>query len=888
MLLQPKWDTVAERFLEFFHAQGHTIVPSSSLVPANDPTLLFTNAGMVQFKDVFLGLEVRDNRRAASLQKSMRVQGKHNDLAIVGPSPRHHTFFLMLGNFSFGDYFKPEAIAYAWELMTRVYGIEPGRFTVTTFETDDESVAAWRSMGVPEARILRMGEKTNFWMMGDIGPCGPNSELHYDWGPEYCTCKRPDCSVALDNDCLRWLEVWNLVFMQYEQRADGSRVPLPRPGVDTGMGLERITSVLQGVNDDYGTDLFVPIMDRLQSVLGHSDAQRRTHNVAYRVLADHGRAMTFLIGDGVVPGNEGRSYVLRMIMRRALRFAKAAGATRLILPELADAVIAQMGGAYPELERQRPFILKAVEGEEDRFTQTLVSGLARLEELVANVQQRGERTISGEDVFRLYDTFGFPLEMTQDVARERGLSIDTDGFEQAMAAQRARARGTQVFAAVESDRRYATLIAEGLSSEFLGYSKVRARGKILALLANGEPLDQATSGQEVEVILDRTPFYAEGGGQVGDVGALRSRSGVITIRDTRRPATGVIVHVGQVTEGIIRKGQTVRAEVDRPRRWDIMRNHTATHLLHRALRETLGEHVRQAGSLVAPDRLRFDFVHLAPLTDDERVTIESRVNERIFDDLPVRARWMSYEDAVAQGAMALFGEKYGDRVRVISIDGYSRELCGGTHVVRTSQIGLFKVTDEGSVAAGVRRLEAVTGRGACAFMRGQETILRSLAATLRVVPTEIPDRVRKLAERVKALEREVDIAQASATQEDLEAIRARAQDVEGVRVITGRVDGLTPEALRRIGDRLKDQADRTVVVVGSVREDRVNLVAMVTGDLAGRVHAGELVKAVATIVGGTGGGRPEVAQAGGRDPEKLDAALAEVPRLLQRHLARVR
>ncbi len=887
MLVQPKWDTVAGRFLEFFRAHGHTIVPSSSLVPANDPTLLFTNAGMVQFKDVFLGLEVRAERRAASLQKVMRVQGKHNDLAIVGPSPRHHTFFLMLGNFSFGDYFKPEAIAYAWELMTRVYGIEPDRFTVTTFETDDESVAAWRSVGVPESRILRMGEKTNFWMMGDVGPCGPNSELHYDWGPEYCTCHRPDCSVALDNDCLRWLEVWNLVFMQYEQRADGARVPLPKPGVDTGMGLERITSVLQGVNDDYGTDLFVPIMDRLQSILGHSDAQRRVHNVAYRVLADHGRAMTFLIGDGVVPGNEGRSYVLRMIMRRAVRFAKAAGANRPILPELADAVIAQMGGAYPELERQRPFILKAVEGEEDRFTQTLVSGLARLEELIANVQRRGERTIPGEDVFRLYDTFGFPLEMTQDVVRERGVTIDTEGFEQAMAAQRARARGTQVFGAVESDRRYATLIAEGLSSEFLGYSKVRARGKILALLANGVNLDQATSGQEVEVVLDRTPFYAEGGGQVGDIGVLRSRSGVIAIRDTRRPATGIIVHVGQVTEGVIRKGQTVQAEVDRPRRWDIMRNHTATHLLHRALRETLGDHVRQAGSLVAPDRLRFDFVHLTPLTDDERVTIESRVNERIFDDLPVRARWMSYEEAVAQGAMALFGEKYGDRVRVISVDGYSRELCGGTHVVRTSQIGLFKVTDEGSVAAGVRRLEAVTGRGAYTFMRGQETTLRSLAAILRVVPTEVPDRVRKLAERVKALEREVDVAQASVGREDLDAIRARAQDVEGIRVITGRVDGLTHEALRRIGDRLKDQTDRTVVVVGSVREERVNLVAMVTRDLVGRVHAGELVKAVATIVGGTGGGRPEVAQAGGRDPEKLDAALAEVPHLLQRHLARV-
>jgi len=886
MSLQPQWNTVAAQFLDFFRDHGTNIVPSSSLVPANDPTLLFTNAGMVQFKDVFLGVEVRPYRRAASLQKCMRVQGKHNDLTVVGASPRHHTFFLMLGNFSFGDYFKPEAIAYAWELVARVYGIDPNRIITTTFETDEESVAAWRRMGVPESRILRMGEKTNFWMMGDVGPCGPNSEMHYDWGPEHCTCHRPDCSVALDNDCQRWLEIWNLVFMQYEQRADGSRVPLATPGVDTGMGLERITSVLQGVNDDYGTDLFMPLMDRLQGILGHPEAQRREQQIAYRVLADHGRAMTFLIGDGVVPGNEGRSYVLRMIMRRAIRFARTTGAaTRPILRELADAVLALMGGAYPELERQRAFILKAVGGEEDRFTQTLASGLARLEELIGDRKRRGERTIPGEDVFRLYDTFGFPLEMTRDVAEERGLSLDTDGFERAMAAQRARARGTQSFAAVEADRRYAVLVGEGRSTEFLGYSKLRARAKILALLANGETLNRAT-GQEVEVILDRTPFYPEGGGQVGDTGVLRTPSGVITVRDTRRPATGLIVHIGEVTEGVIRKGQAVRAEVDRLRRWDIMRNHTATHVLHRVLRETLGEHVRQSGSLVAPDRLRFDFVHLAPLTEEERVAIESRVNERILDDLPVRARWMSYEEAVAQGAMALFGEKYGDRVRVISIDAYSRELCGGTHVARTSQIGLFKLTEEGSVAAGVRRLEAVTGRGVSALMRDQETTLRTLAATLRVAPKEIPDRVRKLAEQVKVLEREVEVAHAAVGGEDLEAIRARAHEVEGIRVLTGRLDGLTRDALRRVGDRLKEHTDRAVIVVGGVQEEHVNLVAMVTGDLAGRVHAGELIKAVATIVGGTGGGRPEVAQAGGRDPAKLDGALAEVPHLLRRHLAR--
>ncbi len=885
MLHRPSWDVVAGQFLDFFRSRGHTVVPSSSLVPGNDPTLLFTNAGMVQFKDLFLGTESRGYRRAASLQKVMRVQGKHNDLTNVGPSPRHHTFFLMLGNFSFGDYFKPEAVAFAWELLTQTFGIPPERFVITTLESDDESVAAWRRVGVPEDRIVRLGETTNFWMMGDVGPCGPNSEMTYDWGPEACTCHQPGCSVVLDNGCLRWLEVWNLVFMQYEQRPDGSRLPLSTPGVDTGMGLERIASVLQGVNDDYGTDLFVPILDRLQGILRHSDIERRVHHLAYRVLADHGRAMTFLVGDGVVPGNEGRSYALRMIMRRAMRFGRAAGATQPILAELADAVVELMGGTFPELVRQRPFILKAARGEEDRFTQTLASGLTRLEELLAAVRARGERVIRGEDVFRLYDTFGFPLEMTQDIAREQELSVDTSGFEQAMALQRERARGSQAFAAADIDRRSAAWVAAGLATEFLGYSKLSTRGKSLALYVNGETVDQAVAGSEVEIILDRTPFYAEGGGQVGDVGTLRTPTGVVAVRDTRRPAAGVILHVGEITEGKVRKEQTVRAEVDRARRADIMRNHTATHLLHRALRETLGEHVRQAGSLVAPERLRFDFVHLAPLSDEERAAIEERVNERILDDLPVQIRWMSYDEALALGATALFGEKYGDRVRVVSIGDYSRELCGGTHVTRTGRIGFFKLTEEGSVAAGIRRLEAVTGRGAYALIRGQEATLSAVAAVLRVGPQDIPDRVRKLAERVKVLEREVNSAPAAASANAVDALRARAQEVAGVKVIAGRLDGLTPEALRRVGDRLKNQSERTVIVVGGVLEERVHLVAMISRDLTGRLHAGELVKAVAAVVGGTGGGRPDVGQGGGKDRENLDAALARVPDFLQRHLA---
>lgn len=880
------WRAVAERFLEFFRTRGHTVVPSSSLVPANDPTLLFTNAGMVQFKDVFLGLEHRPNPRAASLQKCMRVQGKHNDLENVGPSPRHQTFFLMLGNFSFGDYFKQEAITYAWDLITRDYSIAPDRLVITVFETDDESVAAWRRVGVPEHRIFRMGEKTNFWMMGEVGPCGPNSEIHYDWGPEHCTCHRPDCSVALDNECLRWLEIWNLVFMQYEQRADRSRVPLPSPGVDTGMGLERIASVVQGVNDDYGTDLFVPIMDRLQRLLQHSEAQREAHRVAYRVLADHGRAMTFLIGDGVVPGNEGRNYVLRMIMRRALRFSRTAGATKPVLAELANAVIAEMSPVYPELERQRAFILQVARSEEDRFAQTLANGLSRLEEMIAQVVQRGEQTLAGEEVFRLYDTFGFPIEMTRDVTRERGLTIDDPGFQRAMAAQRERARATQVFAASQGDRRYAEMVDEGLTSEFLGYMKFATRAKILALLVKGGRLEQAQQGTEVELVLDRTVFYPEAGGQVGDTGVIRTPSGVVEVRDTQRPTTGLILHLGQVSEGQIRIGQTVRVEVDRKRRWDIMRNHTATHLLHQALRETLGAHARQAGSLVAPERLRFDFVHLAPLTHAEREAIEDQVNEKILDDLHVRAQWMSYDEAIALGAVALFGEKYGDRVRVVSIDGYSRELCGGTHLTHTGQIGLFKITEEGGVGAGVRRLEAVTGRGAYALLRQEDTALRSLAELLRAQPPEVLDRVRTLVERVKALEHDAGAAHVGVSAQDLEAVIARAREVDGIKVLTGRFDGLTHDALRMVGDRLRDRTNRTVVLLGSVLEDRVNLVAMITKDVTGRVHAGEFVKDLAAIVGGTGGGRPEVAQAGGKDPGKLDEALAQAPQLLQMYLER--
>jgi alanyl-tRNA synthetase len=874
---KPTWTSVAETFLEFFRARGHPVLPSSSLIPANDPTLLFTNAGMVQFKDTFLGLERRPYARAASLQKCMRVQGKHNDLDTVGPSPWHHTFFQMLGNFSFGDYFKREAVAYAWELMTQSYGIDPERLVITVFEPDDEAHRAWKALGLPEARILRMGEETNFWMMADVGPCGPTSELHYDWGPEHCTCRQPDCSVALDNGCLRWLEAWNLVFMQFDQRADGTRVALPRPGVDTGMGLERMVSIMQGVHDNYATDMFMPIMDRLQRIRGDGDQARRKHALAYRVMADHGRAATFLLADGVVPGNEGRGYVLRMIMRRAMRFAKSTGTTRPFLGELAGAVIEEMKSVYPELETQRSFIEAAARSEEERFAQTLTAGLERLEELIASTLRQGRKVLSGEEVFRLYDTYGFPVEMTRDVARERGLEVDEAAFKRAMEAQRERARAAQTFTPAGDTQQYAQLASEGLTTEFVGYTKHNVRGRITALFVRGTRGDKAGAGDEVEVVLDRTPFYPEGGGQVGDTGTLSTSSGTVEVRDTRRAPGGLILHLGVVHKGSIRVGQSVRAAIDAARRLDIMRNHTATHLLHQALREVLGEHARQAGSLVAPDRLRFDFLHLTALTAEQREAVERIVNEKILADLTVRGQWLSYEEAVKKGAMALFGEKYGDRVRMISIDRYSRELCGGTHLSRTAQIGLFKIISEGASSSGVRRLEAVTGRGVLALIARQESVLRAVAEQLRVTPDEVPARVRRLSHQLRELERRLRTGEGAG--ESHEEITARgmqsAVTVDGTRLVLLEVNAPEPEALRRLADHLRDAFDArgepAMIVLGSATSGK--LVAARTRKSPPPVDAARFLRDLTAQFGGSGGGRPDLAQGGLREPERMGELL---------------
>lgn len=870
-------NTVRDSFLRFFESHGHRIVPSASLVP-DDPTLLFTNAGMVRFKDTFLGLTSREYSRATSAQKCMRVSGKHNDLENVGPSPRHHTFFEMLGNFSFGDYFKPEAIEYGWSFMTETMGVDPERLVLTVYRDDDEAYEAWvEGVGVSPERVLRMGEKTNFWMMADVGPCGPTTEIHFDFGKEHCTCHRPDCSVALDNDCGRWLEVWNIVFMQYDQAADGERSPLPRTGVDTGMGLERMAAIKQGVYSNYETDLFVPILERVQELRGHSDAQRREHEVGYRVLADHSRAAAFLVSDGVLPGNDGRSYVLRLIMRRAMRFGKLIGFTQPFLVPLVESVVETMAGPYPELQQKRDWICEVVAEEESRFERTLESGLAKLSDIVERVQREGGDTVPGDDVFRLYDTYGFPPDLTSVVAAESGLDIDRAGFDAAMARQRDRARSGSGFGVGGDKEHYRRLDLAPV--QFVGYERLEAPATVLALRSDGGAIDVAQPSTDVEVVLDRTPFYAESGGQVGDTGVLVGDGVTVRVHDTQSPVPGVIVHYGVVEGGPLRVGDVVSAQVDAARRADIMRNHTATHLLHRALQKVLGEHAQQRGSLVAPDRLRFDFAHLRAVTDLELEAIEREVNEMIRADAEVGWEDLPLEEARRRGATMLFGEKYGDTVRVVSVAGFSKELCGGTHLRRTGEIGLFLVRSETSVGSGLRRIEALTGRGAEAYVRERLRELDSLGERLGTpTPEAIPARIEELLERNRALEKELERTRATSARDLAHTLSDQVVDVDGVPVLAARVDAPDTEALREQVDAVREEMGSVVIVLGTVIDGKVRLVAAVTDDLVARgYHAGELVRSVAQDVGGGGGGRPTIAEAGGRDPEALDAALAAVP-----------
>jgi alanyl-tRNA synthetase len=872
---------IREAFLRYFERHGHTRVRSSSLVPGNDPTLLFTNAGMVQFKGVFLGEERRDYTRATTCQKCVRAGGKHNDLENVGRTARHHTFFEMLGNFSFGDYFKDEAITFAWEFLTKDLGIDASRLKATVFTDDDDAFALWqRIAGLNDARILRLGEKDNFWAMGDTGPCGPCSEVHFHQG-DHLPCAEEAAGRACQGpacDCDRWLEVWNLVFMQFNRDAGGRMTPLPRPSIDTGMGLERIAAVMQGKLSSWETDLFAPLIARVSALAGRRYGAVEDDDVSMRVIADHGRTATFLIADGVTPSNEWRGYVLRRIMRRAMRHGRMLGLTEPFLWRTVAWVGDLMGPAYPEIVRERTRIEDAVRGEEERFAETLDSGMRRIEEyLRAEGAGRG-RAADGRFLFTLYDTYGFPRDLAEDVLRERGWTV-TEATEQAwteeMDAQRDRARAGATFAADEGEGAavYQRLSAELPAVEFVGYQTLTSPARILAMVRGTQRQREAVAGDELEVILDRTPAYAESGGQVGDTGTLVGRQGRGEILDTYYRGAKLVVHRVAVRAGGFHENEDVAVAVETPRRQGLRQHHTGTHLLHAALRRVLGAHVTQAGSLVAPDHLRFDFSHGGAVKDREVEQIEELVNEQVQTNTPVTHETMDLREALAAGAMALFGEKYGERVRVVRIGDFSTELCGGTHLDSTGQIGYFKVDTEGAVAAGVRRIEAVAGTAAVEAVARQQRVLREIGDILKIAPAEAPQRLRKLLDEQRGLERQLQELQGQAARAKADELVSGARQVNGVAVVTGRIDGLDGEGLRAVADRLRERLGSGIVLVGSVLDGKVSLVAAVTKDLTTRFHAGKLVQEVARAVGGGGGGRPDLAQAGGKEPARLDAAL---------------
>ncbi|MEO6456824.1 MAG: alanine--tRNA ligase [Chloroflexia bacterium] len=868
---------IRSRYIEFFKENGHTYVPSSSLVPANDPTLLFVNAGMVQFKDIFLGNETRSYKRAVTSQRVMRAGGKHNDLENVGPSIRHQTMFEMLGNFSFGDYFKREAIRLAWKLLTEDFGLDPNRLWPTVYLDDDESAELWHEVaGVRRERITRLGAEDNFWAMGDTGPCGPNSEIYWDFNPE-----RGEDGSNPGTDETRFFEIWNLVFMQFDQPGDGSMVPLEKPGVDTGMGLERMSTVMQGVRSSYQTDLFTPYMDKIMELTGHSKEEMEKQIVSYRVVADHDRATTFLIGDGVLPGNEGRSYVLRRVMRRAMVHGRKLGLERPFLSELAETVMAEMGDIYPEIVQRRDFILKAILAEEESFGRTLVSGLNRFDQVASTNKLQSGDTFPGEEMFRLYDTFGLSKDLIADLATARGFSLDEEAYNTAMTRQREQSKAGSSFKQGERENLdiYQQISAE--PTRFLGYdysTLETATGKALGIIVDKEVVDVAGQGQEVEVVLDQTPFYPEGGGQVGDKGFLTWDGGRMEVRDTKRPVGGIIVHRGVISEGTIRTGVEVHANVPGSVRWETMRNHTATHLLQKALRDVLGTHVHQAGSVVEPGRLRFDFTHGQGLSTQETAEIERIVNEQIRLDYPVQATEMAYQEALNEGAMALFGEKYGSTVRMVRIPGYeSKELCGGTHVERTGQIGAFFITYEGSIGSGIRRIEAVTGSGAIEYAQERRDLLTAVASRLQIQPNRAAEQAAALQDQLKEATRKIETLQRQIARGETGGISQQVSEVGGVKVLTARTSASSMDTLKEAGDHLRDQLKSGVVVLGALIDSKPKLLAMVTPDVVERgIRAGDIIKGITPAIGGDGGGGPNMATGGGEDAEGLDKALGMV------------
>lgn len=869
-------DELRTAFLKYFEDRGHTIVKSSSLVPQDDPTLLFTNAGMVQFKRTFLGEEKRSYARACTSQKCVRAGGKHNDLENVGYTRRHHTFFEMLGNFSFGDYFKSVAIEAAWDLMTRVYALPGEKLWVSVYQDDDEAYRLWtENSDVPEERIVRLGEKDNFWSMGDTGPCGPCSEILIDQGPEM-SCGRPDCRAGCD--CDRYLELWNLVFMEFNRNESGEMERLPKPSIDTGMGLERIAAVVQGVESNFETDLFMPIIRKVEELSGETFKRVPDGDVAMKVVADHSRAITFLVGDGVLPSNEGRGYVLRRILRRAMRYGRSLGLTRPFLCDTARTVFQVMASAYPELSESKAYIENIIQVEEERFLGTLESGMKVLDDALSDLRRAGERQIPGELIFKMYDTYGFPVDIIQDVVRDEGLSLDMDGFDDAMAQQRRRSRSAWKGSGdVDTAEAYKRLAAEGVQTDFVGYDTLSTEATVLSLVKVGQPVDRVEEGETVELVVDKTPFYGEAGGQVGDQGTIVGPDFEMTVSDTLKDPNNLIILQGKVLRGSLSKGRTVTARVDCGRRIAVARNHTATHLLHAALRRVVGDHVKQSGSLVSPERLRFDFTHFSALDRETLQTVETQVNQKIFENTPVDTQEMSADEALDAGATALFEEKYGERVRVVTVGDFSKELCGGTHTGRTGDIGLFKIVVETSVAAGVRRIEALTGMGALHNVQEAARALNRVSDMLKVGPESVADRVEKLMADLKGMEKELASLKSKALAgASVEGALSGVREVAGVPVLVQEVSADGHGALRDLADRLKGKLGSGIIVLGSRTSDKVQLVAVVTKDQLEKHHAGDLVKKVAAMVGGGGGGRPDMAQAGGSQPQKLPEALEAV------------
>jgi alanyl-tRNA synthetase len=886
---------IREQFLAYFEVRGHRRVSSSSLVPAGDPTLLFTNAGMNQFKDVFLGREPRDYKRATTSQKCVRAGGKHNDLENVGRTARHHTFFEMLGNFSFGDYFKKEAIDFAWELITKVYGLDVERLWFTVFEGDDKvpadeaAIQLWIAAGARPERVLRFGKKDNFWSMGETGPCGPCSEIHYFRGADLS--KNVGALVNGEGDDT--MEIWNLVFMQYDRDADGTLNPLPAPSVDTGAGLERVAAVLQNADTNYDIDLFTPIMRKISALGGAAYGGRMDHEIdtAIRVLCDHSRAATFLISDGVIPSNEGRGYVLRRIIRRAIRFGRKLPQP-LLLSMLVDSVIESMGSAYPELLQRRSSVLKTLESEEERFAKTLTVGMERVGALLDEVRNRGERTLGGAEVFRLYDTFGIPVDLIHELGEEEGVTIDREGFEQMMMEARAKAKASSKFQAAADATTYARIAEKVGAVEFVGYEQYTdIDSKVRAIVVDGEERDALHHGSEGDVVVSPTPFYAESGGQIGDAGTLTWKGGRGTVTDTQKQAGDLVVSRVRVDEGYLSVGAAIKASVPAQQRLDTTANHTATHLLHKALKELLGDTVQQAGSLVAPDRLRFDYTSHRPLTAEETRKIEDAVNDRIRANLEVTKTVMPIAEARKTGAVAMFGEKYGDQVRIVAAGDYSREFCGGCHVNRTGDIGLFKIISDRSLAAGVRRMEALTGRGALDYFRTLDDASREIQQQLNAPAKELPAHIRSLQEKQKTLERELKQLKMKvatggvAGQSESSSSDDAGIDVDGVRLLARRVDDISGGDLRNLADTFRSKIKSGVVLIGSATDGKVTLLAAVTSDLVGRVSAQSLIQKLAPIVGGKGGGKPDLAQAGGKDAARIAEALSAAPQAIRELLS---